>query len=620
MTASGFRKTTALSQSAFSEYRHEVISTVLAQGHLPNNRAIARLLALESSASTDERKDLLHQYALSHKPLADLVGQYVDGDGSPKAAVNHNGAVKDMDPMACFGRACGYAPMCWEKCSIGPSRRPDGGLPAGATEGAAILRHPSGYAMSEEPVRGVLCQEPDPVDGSPRLRTDACPALSLFCHVFAIPPAPTGALADALYDLVAETIAHVESRLSGDSPASPAPPAPAPTPASAPPPAPPVESAPPRRAAHMPPVESAPAAPPPPPPVESAPPPPPPLPAQTEAPPPPAPLPPKETGGTEYATTLPAESPEPAVSEPSGDERYFDDTLIEQEWELQALYKALQNCDDMSSGRLRGIVDRNRDKSYKQFRSALFKAAAGRDLTTGPSLKIDRLKREFWPEDVEIPQGYYEGGGVHEETISAPPALADTPRDVRSSTYSIRLQPGAPEVPRERVDVEVPEPVPPAEEAETVRETPAASPAKSERAHVTVTADTGGKVVDFVDIGKALSELTAAVQDLAAAQREHTALLLEGMKPTRGGVPAEPPRRKTKSAPAKPSRKSEETLTNPAPTRQEPQGAPEGYELLRWQPGSRGRPPLDVKKNKKGEYVFPRSYKLVNGKWYAPKR
>jgi hypothetical protein len=645
MTVENFRQTTDLTQKDYLAYQHQVMSEHLLHDRLPNNALLRRLVDLARANASPDAMSRLNRHALSYQPLRDLISQWVDENGAPLAANAAEGAVGLLDNYACFGRQCGSLDLCFTTCSLGPSRLPSGELPPGAQEGSAPLRHPKGYRLTEDSLPGVLNQTPT-AEGEVRLRSDACPLLSMFCHVLAIPPAPTADLLDSLYDQVGPTLEHVEERLAREAgqPAAPAAPEVAPPPPAAAPPA-----SPPQVPQAAPALQQAPPTPPAPPapmaPPQAAPPTPPapPAPQQPLAPAsaPPTPPAPPQPPQVETASVAPEEDAK------QDDDSLFADTTLEQELELQALVQAIKTCITRTGAKntLPGMISRNREKGYKVLRSALFKAAAQKDLTTGPSLKADRLKREHWPENIEIPQGYYEAaGGVPQETSSALPEYAAPPQE--PPTEPVRLVPKA-EADKGKVP-EVAQPEPEEQEAPQPQQGVPPQPGKAEQP------EQNDLLVFVGALVRSLDEFTAAYRERTAvltAAAKGKALSGEWFSVDVGDIPRANESAKKKSAetgaamsaqadvdhregaPAPRKRGRPAKLKPDAtekPPKQKPKKAPAAggdahpkhpsvqAEPLGWQPGKRGRPPKGVTRLKNGTYKFPKGYLEIDGLWHAP--
>lgn len=678
MSAEKFRQVTDATQAEFLAHQQEVLSQHVAQGDHPNAVMLRRLLGLWQKNGSPEKLAHLNRVAMSYSPLADIVGQYIDPAGEPKAAVLENGKVKLGDQMACFGRSCGFQDVCWTQCSLGPSKHANGALPQGAQEGAAVPTHPKGYLLGDQPVSGVLCQVNDPTTGQPRHRSNACNLLATFSHVFAIPPAPTGAISDALFDQIGPTIAHVESRLEAEKVA----PAAANVPSAAPPVAsPPVAGVPASTPPAAPPASAPPTAPPSgaPPVAPTA----PPAGMSPTAPPTSAPptAPPASAPPTAAPAAPPVTQPAAAPVNPGAIKPFFDDTTIEQEWELRALKHALINSPEKSKSEeaVDNMIERN-NKTYKKCRGALFKACADRGLTTDTSLKTGRLKAEFWG-DIEIPQGYFEVG-VPQETTEAPPAVeTPAPASAPPTAPPVSAPPAAGPVvsitpqakaPQQRIDEDKDnEPqTPEGVTSEAVPSTPeTVDEADAQMARLEEGAEASRKLRESLVKDKpganyqvqdgqvtkqtisfsAFDKVADAFNNLADAYRERTALMRaqamgvlskthDSPEPDDGNFelhpvkedkkPAKKPQAKTAKTPTKKSAKKSASSKSGKPSSK---GKAEGdakphpkhptvqKDPCPWQPGTRGRPPKGVTRNKKtGEYKFPKTWQQINGKWHPP--
>jgi hypothetical protein len=335
----------------------------------------------------------------------------------------------------------------------------------------------------------------------------------------------------------------------------------------------------------------------------------------------------------------------------------------------------------MSENAVTNLIERNSD-TYKKLRASMFKAAAGRDMTTGSSVKTDKLKAEFWG-DVQIPEGYFEQG-VPKETSEAPPPVSAPPTEAPASApvapptappvappsaapVVASITPQAPVTPQQRIDEDKDAPTPEGaqQEPESADETPEVlerlekDAAKSRELRESMTknhqaqeaaseAVLSEKMTEMAEYAKAdvnttvLIAMTTALEKFTDAYRERTAF----MRAQAMGVIhkpddiTEPEPRKEKKTPAA---KKPQAPAAKKPTSKKPKKAassPSGKKSSKastddvkphpkypkvqkdpcpWQPGTRGRPPKGVTRNKKtGEYKFPKNWQQINGKWHPP--
>lgn len=665
VVAKNFGQTTEQTQINFSEDR--VLCQPLLQGQHPNVALLARIIAIQNThaGSIENVRAIMRTYS----PLMEIVNQYVDESGVPRAAMadaQNPSAIAKRDDYACYGRSCGFDEICFASCSLGPTHRAPSGAPLGQIGVAPVVGN-DGTVQGPE-IQGVLTAAPQ--GEPPKLRSSSCVVMTVFAKIFAIPPAPTSAIGDQLFLQVPGALVHVEAALAVpppattptvvETPAAPAVPAAAP----AAPPAPPTSPG----TGAVPPAAGTQAAPPPPP-------------QQPTAPASPA-APPAAPAATTAPPAAPVATPEtpvaasPAVEQGFPYDRQFEDTTLEQEIELRAFMIALENSPDKPKtvDAIVKMIDRNRAKGFRKCCNALRTAAVDRGLCNGKGVTA-RLKQECWPQSLVVPQGYFDGpvSDVPAETMpaastepaappqqeapppppteqAAPPQAPETQMDVEvteAGTVAISLTPGAEEEPVQRIDVdETTQPPQTGDATTSPPQAPAVEyPAAKTVVDQSVTVEVDGSVFGLNQ--KTLSVLkgfTDAANNLAAAMRagnlrgddvsvpSHPA---EQTEPEEGTELPTATRRKParkKAAKKKPAKKKpvKKAAAKKKPAKKAkkkaPAGAPQPHPKNAkvqkrpsdWQPGKRGRPPAGVKKNRKGEYVLPRGWAIIKKKWHPP--
>lgn len=359
----------------------------------------------------------VHEIARSIPELTQIVAQYTDpATGKPRAecADKTNPSVVAMkDETACFGRKCGFASGCFLQCSLGPSHSQDG-KPLGV-EGQAPAYNTSGQALGAQQYQGVLKVDAEGKPISPaRHRDNSCLTLSMFLRLTGVPPAPTAALGDALWDILPHALTAVERGLQAQPQPTPA----AAVPAVAPLPPQPAPPAPPQAAAPVPP-QAAPQQP---------------APAQVQ-PPAQASAPVTPPAGHGLAPIFP------------GVQLTYD-----QQCELHALMHALEHSPEKPKGldAIKNMEKRHVEK--KMTVNAIFTAWRGaceqRHMVIGEG-KAARLKPEFWPPHVPVPAGYYE---TQAQAAAVPaPARPATGPVTPAAPQTVAVQPQAPANPQPRI-------------------------------------------------------------------------------------------------------------------------------------------------------------------------
>jgi len=527
-------KTTAATLAARGEPTPDAV-IITANSEHPTADLYRTIKAIDA-VITPEYRYWLNQSALLVEQVKQIVSQYVDEDGLPMPAVRGtNGEVVAQEPLACFGRMPNSPNVKCGECSCAMSHQSDG-TPMGQTEVMTPTLpskqvFPGCEGMTADLVRGTKGREID----------NSCMVMAEFCKLFAIPPAPTVGLGDALYaqipyvlDLVKKGVMQhftdgVEPTFEPEPlvthPSTPEPPAP--TPAAPQPPAP--TPAAPAPAAPQPPAPTGERATPQPPapPEATA------TPAQPEAPAvpatPTAPEPAKaataDVGflGADPGTEdwVKAKWPYPTEAEPYGPQHYFfPDTTQEQERELAAMIVAMQ----LTQTSIKGFKNRC-GGSYKELRKKLIMKAKKEGITDG-STQASRVLMDMWPSVVPLPDGYFDA-----EPTPAAPAQPATP----AAPEPAAPEPAAPATPA------APEPAAP----EPAAPEPAApEPAAPEPAAPTAPVD----VMPYDNKPEPVSDVPANTDGLMT---EETALeLIAAIKELTETLKGKPAKKQTTKKPA----------------------------------------------------------------------